>query len=82
MGCTWKYYKLISVMGARLAVWVNNDCTVEPLRWYLKLMFELKCIFFYLAGTIDSVLIKEVSSFPEVVLYTSLSSWDHRQCPD
>ena len=63
MGCTGKYYKLISVMGARLGVVVNSDCTVEPLSWYLKFMFELKCNFFYLAGTIDSVLIKEVSSF-------------------
>ena len=38
--------------------------------------------FVYLVGTIDSVLIKRSVLIPGVVSYTSLFSWDHRQCPD
>ena len=52
-------------------VFTNTSIRIQ---WNLSIMDTL--------GTTWSVLIKEVSQNSEVVQYTSLCSWDNRQCPD
>ena len=43
---------------------------------------SLFCTHLYVAGTVDSVLIKGGVFISGVVLYTSLCSWDRGQCTD